>query len=247
MQSPHSRYSVYLLRRKIILTCLLIISVTSSWAQSKMPNMIDHDDKKYYFGLSFTYNSSSFRILKSDYFAENDSVMRINPIRKSGVGVGILGCLRLNNRFDLQFVPMIQLTDRSIVYVNNEYGLEENVEKKYRTESILFHLPLSLKLKSDRMRNFRFYGLAGMKLDWDMNSNARSRKLDEVIKVQPIDFGYELGTGLEFYFSNFILSPEIKLSRGINNINIPVANSQISKSITDLRTYIWMLTFNIKG
>ncbi len=247
MQTSHFWNSVHLLRTKIALAALCLLAGEAGMAQSKIPNMINHDDKAYYLGLSFTFNNSSYRILKSDYFAENDSVMLLDPIRKPGLGLGILGCLKLTNRFDLQFVPMIQLTDRSIVFVDNKYGLEPNEEETYRTESILFHLPLSLKLKSDRMRNFRFYGLAGLKLDWDMSSNARSQKTIEIIKVKPIDFGYEIGAGLEFYFSNFILSPEIKLSRGLADINILEDNSQISKSIEELRTYIWMVTFNIKG
>ncbi len=250
MQTTHSRDSFHILRRQIVLLLIALCMCGAASAQKKkMPHMIDHDQKKRYFGLSFTANSSSYRILKSDYFANHDSVMTLNPIKRPGFGVGLLGVLRLTNRFNLRLVPTIQLADRSIVYVSNEYGAAPNVEKTHRAESILFHIPLSLILKSDRINDFRFYGLAGVKLDWDMNSNARSRKLNEVIKVKPIDLGYEVGAGLEFYFTNFILSPEIKLSRGLSNINIqdPDINSQVSRAIEDLRTYIWMFTINLKG
>ncbi len=250
MQTTHSRYSLHLFCHQVGLLLIALLMSSSLLAQKKkMPHMIDHDKKQYYFGLSFTLNSSSYRILKSDYFAQNDSIMSLNPVKSVGFGVGILGNLRLTNRFDLRMVPKIQLAQRSIKFVNNKYGVEPNTEEVFNAESILFHVPLSLVLKSDRINDFRFYGLAGVKMDWDMNSNARSRKLNEVIKVQPIDLGYELGAGLEFYFTNFILSPEIKLSRGLSNINIqdPDINSQVSRSIDDLRTYIWMFTLNLKG
>lgn len=234
-------------RKIVVLFVLSLFVVTQTQAQkSDIPNMIDHDSKAYYFGLSFTFNTSSFRILKSDYFTAYDSVLSMNPLRRPGMGVGILGSLKLTNRFDLRFVPSIHLADRSIVYVD-KYGPNAYKEQYFKSESILFHLPLSLKLKSDRIKNFRFYALAGFKFDWDMNSNANSRKINNVIKVKNTDFGYELGGGLEFFRSNFILSPEVKLSRGLNNLNIPEDNSQISNSIMDLRSYIWMFSLNLKG
>ncbi len=248
MPTTYLRDSFHLFCRKITLLILGFAFCSSSYAQTKkMPHMIDHDEKKYYFGLSFSGNNSSYRILKSDYFANNDSIMSLNPIKSPGFGVGILGVLRLNKRFVARLLPTIQIADRSIVYVRNLYGFAPNQEQQYKTESILFHIPLSLILQSDRIRDFRFYGLAGVKLDWDMNSNARSRKVNEVIKVEPIDLGYELGAGMEFYFTNFILAPEIKLSRGLSNINIPEPKSQVSNTIEDLRTYIWMFTINLMG
>ncbi len=114
-------------------------------------------------------------------------------------------------------------------------------------ESIYFHLPLQLKFKSDRINNFRFYGMLGGKFDYDLAANARSRRQDEFLKVLPIDLGYELGVGFEFYYPNFIFSPEIKLSQGLMNQIYKDRNLQLTNAVESINTRMIVISIHLEG
>jgi len=109
------------------------------------------------------------------------------------------------------------------------------------------HLPLQLKFKSDRIKNFRFYALLGGKFDYDMASNARSKRSDEFIKISPIDMGYEIGVGFEFYNPSFIFSPEIKLSQGLINQLYKDARLPLSNAIETLYTRMIVISIHLEG
>jgi hypothetical protein len=122
-------------------------------------------------------------------------------------------------------------------------------DKKFTNsfESVMFNLPLEAKFKSDRQENFRFYVCAGAKLDFDFNANARSKRRNDVIKVKAFDYGYNLGLGFEFYYPNFIFSPEIKISNGLGNILMRNDDEPTNRAINGLTTRMILISFHIEG
>ena len=114
-------------------------------------------------------------------------------------------------------------------------------------EAIYMHLPLQLKFKSDRINNFRFYALLGGKFDYDLAANARSRRTDEFLKISPIDYGYEVGVGFEFFNESFIFSPEIKLSQGVNNQLYPDHSLPLTNAIQRLLTRMIVISIHLEG
>lgn len=215
-----------------------------SFAQIKIVNMEDHDSKPYYFGLSFSVNQARYRIRYSDAFANTDTFMSIQPKWGTGFNLGIMGNLRLGKFVDLRMIPSISFAEKRLEY--NEPNSPSAITQK-SIESIYLHLPLQLKFKSDRLHNFRFYGLTGVKFDYDMAANANSRKKDEFLKFKPIDFGYELGFGLEFYYPNFIFSPEIKLSEGMVNQIFIDRSLPLTNAIDQIRTRSIVFTIHLEG
>src|SRR5690606_11616332 len=110
------------------------------------------------------------------------------PRWSPGFNLGLMANLRLSKFIDLRFIPSLSFADKklSMTMIPNDSTSERSIE------SIYMHLPLQLKFKSDRIRNFRFYGMVGGKFDYDLAANARSRRSDEWLKVKPVDLGYEL-------------------------------------------------------
>jgi len=228
------------------LLCLLTAAMLSpgAEAQLKIMNMEDHDAKPYYFGLTFSTNFSQYQVKYSQSFANTDTFMRIQPGTGPGFNLGIMGNLRLNSFVDLRLIPSISFAEKKLSYndpLNNGEYTEKNIE------SILIHLPLQLKFKSDRIHNFRFYGMTGGKFDYDMAANASSRKKDEFLKFKPMDLGYEIGFGLEFYYPNFIFSPEIKLSQGLTNQIYIDRGLQLTNAIDQIRTRTIVISIHIEG
>jgi len=232
------------MRRGNLLFFLFLLFTVPARAQRNPLNMADHDDKKYYFGITFGLNYSTYQVNFSNSFAQNDSIKKIQPYWQPGFNLGLLGNLKITNFIDIRFVPSLEFSEKKLVF---EYGVPNDSTSTRSIESIYMHLPLQLKFKSERIKNFRFYGLLGGKFDYDLAANARSHRPDEFLKVSPIDLGYEIGVGFEFYNPNFIFSPEIKLSQGLLNQLHPDAGLPLSNAIQSLHTRTVIISIHLEG
>ena len=217
----------------------LIIACQPVMAQEKLMNMEEHDSKLYYFGLTFGANMSAFKISNTEYFVQNDTFRSIQPNWGPGFHIGLMGSLRLNKFIDLRFIPGVVFAEKGIQTISRSGIVQEN-----KVESIYGQLPLQLKFKSDRIHNLRFYGKLGGRFDYDMASNARSRRSDEVLRIKSNDLSAEVGFGLEFYYPNFIFSPEIKISQGMLNNHFPDNTIPLSNAIDKINSR--MITFSIQ-
>ncbi len=212
------------------------------YAQQQVPNMPEHDTKWYYFGISFGFNYSSYRISSTQSFADRDTFLKVQPSWGPGFNLGIMGNLRMSKFVDLRFIPSLVFAEKGIKTQNGD-----KEEDQFSIESIYMNLPLQFKFKSDRIHNFRFYGLLGGKLDYDLAANSRSRRQDERLRVRPIDLGAEVGMGFEFYYPNFIFSPEIKISQGFLNSHSPDKDIPLSNTIDRMRTRMIVFSIHLEG
>lgn len=235
-------YSHIVYCRKVIGLFLCLFFSSSLQAQEEGTNMLDHDEKLYYFGIVVGMNNSQYKVFHNELFLQEDSVKTINPIWALGLSAGLAANLRLNKHFTLRLIPNFAIIEKKI-----DYTLKNNTEKNISMESLLLHVPLNVKFCSDRIGNFRFYAMAGGKFDYDFNSNVRSRRNDEVLKIKPVDYGYELGIGFEFYNATFVFTPEIKISNGFGNVQ-KIDNSILtSKYLGVINSRMVMLSFQIGG
>lgn len=209
--------------------------------QGRRMHMEEHDMKPYYFGLNFGYNQAAFRLSHSTDFGRTDTFSNIQARWASGFHLGIMGSLRLSSFVDLRFVPTLLFANKPI------YTVSGGEEETRNIESIYMHLPLQMKFKSDRIGNFRFYGLAGAKFDYDLSANARSRRTDEFIKIRPFDMGAEIGVGFDFFFPNFIFTPEIKISQGLMNAHFKDRELRLSNALDQMQTRMFIISIMLQG
>jgi hypothetical protein len=219
-----------------------VVTVNTSKAQREGMNNADHDDKKYYFGITIGINAAQFKVSQSKYFIDNDTIKGITPLWRPGFQLGIMGNLKLNRYIDIRTIPSFVLREKAV-----RFTTQNDTSYVNSFESVLYSMPFELKFKSDRQTNFRFYVCSGIKLDYDFNSNARSRRSDEIIKVKAFDFGYNLGLGFEFYFPNFIFAPEVKISNGLRNTLERDSEEPTNKAIDRLSTRMLIISFHIQG
>jgi hypothetical protein len=226
----------------IPLVAVLNLLVSRAGAQRHALNMAEHDEKLYYFGITFGFNYSQYKVHYTESFAQTDTVRRASPTWKPGFNLGLMGNLRVNRFIDLRFVPCLVFAEKGF-----KYNMAPDSTADRSIESIYMNLPLQLKFKSERIRNFRFYALLGGKFDYDLSSNARSRRPDEWLKVQPIDFGADVGFGFEFYYPNFIFSPELKISQGFKDQHYRDTHINLSNAIDDLHTRMIVFSIHLEG
>lgn len=227
-----------------VLIIILLSTVTRVTAQNNPINMAEHDDKRYYFGITFASNFSEYRLQYSQSFANTDTFKRIQPMWEPGFNLGLLGNLRLSKFIDLRFVPSLEFTEKRVVF---NMAIPGDSVSDRSMEAINMDLPVQLKFKSDRIKNFRFYGLLGTKFDYDLSSNTQSHRTDQFLKVSPIDAGYEIGVGFEFFNPNFIFSPEIKLSQGLINQIYHDPNLPLTEAIQSLKTRTIVISIHLEG
>src|SRR5690606_14956625 len=125
---------------------------------------------------------------------------------------------------NLRFTPALVFTDRLLDYSYGPTGSSDNYQKK--VQATMVDLPVGIKLKSDRIMNYRAYLIGGMKYSMDIISKKKTNDvgfapLDKLVKNNRSIVSYEVGIGLDLYFEFFKLSPEIKLSNSINSVLTP--------------------------
>jgi hypothetical protein len=209
------------------------------------------DQEDLSFGFSFTYVSSDFKIVKQpnfrNAFFDESGVQIKGPLNSissnstPGFGVGFLTRYRLTEHLEVRTTPSLIFADRTLHY--SYVDPSEDVDKKVQTTSV--DIPLSLKLKSDRLGDFRAYVLGGIKytqaIGSKKNADANLDLSEKLVKNNSGFASYEAGVGCDIYFEFFKLSPEIKISNSIGNILLP-ENHPYSSPISKLGLHTIMFS-----
>jgi hypothetical protein len=240
---------INLVKSSVLMIILLSLAGRSTAQLRDSRNLDNHDDKPYYFGIVLGYNSSHYNITHHPYFLANDTVMSVNSENSGRVHLGILINWQASRRFDVRFYPLnLIFTEKKLVYTQKYPNQGDNSLTQVRkVEGITLSFPLQVRLKSDRIGNFRVYSLAGMKYDYDLASNAGARNADDFVKVKKGDFGVEAGVGFQFFFKYFIFSPEIKISQGLSNVHVRDESLKYSAIIDQMKSRMIMISLQFEG
>ncbi|WP_276363909.1 outer membrane beta-barrel protein [Daejeonella sp. H1SJ63] len=207
----------------------VLLTAQNSFGQENWGGGVDGE--QLHFGFTFQYVASEFKILKTSKWKGTfidpfnglpmiDSEMKSlsSPVTP-GFGLGFVSDLRLGDNANLRFTPGMVFADR---IVNYEYeNAIFNTQK--RVQATLVDLPLGIKLKSDRQKNFRAYVIAGAKYSVDIVSKKKTDDLAlspeaKYLKNNKNTIWYEAGFGLDIYFEFFKMSPEIKFAQSAKSV-----------------------------
>jgi hypothetical protein len=190
-------------------------------------NLPDHDEKSYYFGIVLGRNSSYHKMtFKNELRNPNNSIGTIEssnrPSENSGFQLGLLANLQVSKNLDIRFYPLY------LSFTNQKLSISDTMGRDFNPPSIdlgaiTMSFPLQVRFKSDRINNFRFYTLGGIKYDYTLDF------FNEDFGIRRSDFSLETGIGFQFFFPYFILSPEFKVGYGLNNIYRPTPSEDISQ------------------
>jgi hypothetical protein len=219
----------------------------TSLAQPRDLNQYDHDSKPYYFGITLAGSMARFQTELHSRFLTDDSIYVAEPNNSGGFGLGLLATARLSDRFQLRFNPQLSFTARGIYYKRKFPDSENLTDVTQTIESVIVSFPFQIKLQSDRIGNFRVYMMTGIKGDIDLASNARAKKADDLVKIKKYDYGVELGLGFNFFFESFILSPEIKISNGLNNVHSRDTKLIYSSVFDKIQSRMIVFSIHIEG
>lgn len=176
-----------------------------------------------------------------------DSVYAIETKAQSGFTLGIMANLRIVDILALRFSPGLSFGQRTLNYTMK--GVHDtafyNVAKP--VESTMLEFPISLRLKSARLNDFRFYAEAGVKYTYDLASKEGiDDKGQSLVKIKKHDIAFEVGTGLDIYLRYFKLTPSFKVSWGIPNTLVR-EDQTYSASMNKMYTRMLLFTFYFEG
>lgn len=235
--------------RKIAVAAILLTTVYASNAQRSIElNLPDHDDKPYYFGIILGFNSSHYNITHHPYFLQRDTIRVVESKNSNRIHLGIMANLQLTKHLDLRAYPLnLIFSEKVFGYTQKLPSETSSSYEKQSVESIVMSFPFQVRLKSDRINNFRVYTLAGMKYDFDLASNSGARNSDNIVKVNKTDYGLEGGIGFQFFFPYFILSPEIKFSYGLSNVHSRDESLRYSNVIDKMNSRMILFSLHFEG
>lgn len=236
--------------RKLSLILSLFIVSTATFAQNWGGGI---DDEDWSFGFNFQYISAEYKILKKPnwrspfYEVPNaldpsydpnsgipitSNLNAISSQPSQGFGLGFVMNRMISDNFDIRATPSLIFSDRVVTY---EYEPMESINvgngqtKNFQTvvdrkvQATMFEFPLGIKVKSNRLNNFRVYWLGGAKYSIDIASKKKTfdegeTAVNKFLKNKRNYLSYETGIGFDIYFEYFKMSPEIKLSYSANDL-----------------------------
>lgn len=225
-------------------TLLLFILPLSTFAQNRIHPQWDTESKMH-FGFTIGSCFSNFKWDASNEWYHQDSISKIHMSTYPGFCLGAVSDLHIGRRFNLRLIPTLVLAQRSAYY----QILKTNSNVKKNVETAMIEAPLLFAFHSDRPANARCYVIGGVKYGYDLAADAGSNRnpYNPQLFLQPSNFSYEFGIGLDRFFEYFKFSPEIKLSKGMNNVlsnyNGDVFNSVFEK----FRSNFIFISFYFEG
>jgi hypothetical protein len=184
------------------------------------------DYKLYHFGIAIGMNFQDILLANAGVPTETGEVWFATvPDYSPGFSAGVLGDVFLNRYMNLRFSPMLHFGDKVFQFVEQEGRLS------YRTvvRSNYLTAPLDVKLRSERLNNYRPYVLAGVYAAVDFG-----RKPDEAVFLRPLDYGLTIGLGCDFYLPIIKVAPELRFSFGFPDI---ITHSRTDLTDNSLRKY----------
>lgn len=238
-----------MIRKLSFILSLLMVS-TATFAQNWGGGI---DDEDWSFGFNFQYISAEYKILKKpnwrspfyevpnalDPSYDPNSGIPITPNLNAissapspGFGLGFVMNRMISDNFDIRATPSLIFSDRVVTYeyepmapIDVGNGQTKNFQKVVdkKVQATMFEFPLGIKVKSNRLNNFRVYWLGGAKYSIDIASKKKTfdegeAAVNKFLKNKRNYLSYETGIGFDIYFEYFKMSPEIKLSYSANDL-----------------------------
>jgi hypothetical protein len=232
----------------------------------------DNDDLPYYFGMSIGFSNNYLAFNRANRFLATvntsslvnpNSIIEINPINNLYYNLGLVGTLRLTKHVLLRANPTLLIIGTKNV-IDFKVKSTPNLSQKLNVSSSIIHLPIALKFQSDRYNGFRYnnimrhYLLVGGKFDFDLASNKASKITTPSSGVSALpntypsvlkgtDLGAEIGVGLSFYLRYATISPEIKFSYGLKNLNQMKSNYPLMNTLDKVSSNFVYFTIHIEN
>lgn len=188
--------------KKLFFILVIFCSFSSAIAQKQIIKNIPYIDQRrfhYGFALGINANNIIFEHSNQEWFAECPD---INP----AFCVGLLGDMALTENLSVRCTPMLYFISRNVSFRN--YYSEATISQDLKSCNL--EIPLSLKVATKRLNNYRPYMLLGANISYDL-----SKEKETPIVFNNVDYGIHIALGCDTYLPFFKLCPELRFNLGL--------------------------------
>jgi hypothetical protein len=205
-----------------IFFCALTFSVQAQYYSNKKfanKNNPNYDErKKITYGFLIGLHTSTYQIKYSDKFVTQDfdTVFSIEPNWKRGFVLGFIVNYSAAEYLDFRITPQVGFYEHSLSYIYTENANQLTNEQVIETTMV--EIPILVKYKSVRRGNVRMYMIGGIKPGIEASGKKDLDALTTRLAVKEFNLALEAGFGFDLYYPLFKFSPEIRFSKGVNNL-----------------------------
>lgn len=231
--------------KSICIIMVFLLCVTH--AQGQVTQLGSYDKRPAHYGIQLGITQSKFEFTASTDEQLGELLHGATSYYMPGFLISVLADIRLGNFFSIRCLPGVMLTTRSLEYSWNENTASSHIYEPSRSvESVYGELPIEIKYRALRWKNFRPYMTGGISYGFDFASlrDNRNNTNESIIRLSSTDFRYTTGVGLDFFLRYVKFAIEFKMGFGLSDlkVNDDDIHSQIA---TDLysRTYTICISF----
>lgn len=193
----------------------LFIPLSSFGQQSFQYNLPFSDARWLHYGFSIGLHTSNLQLKYSDKFVspEMDSVHSIMPANAFGFSLGFITDFRLADQLNIRVLPKVSFYEFPVDFNYTDGRIDQQL-----IEATFVEIPILLKYKSERHKNFRVYFVGGVAPGFEVSGKKRKEQSDNRLLTQEFNVNMELGFGIDMYYPLFKFSPEIRFSKGLLNL-----------------------------
>lgn len=228
---------------------VVLVGVTTALS-AQIQNLSNFDKNRIHYGIAVGYIQSKFTVKYTTDSDIRENVQGVTSYYIPGFHLTILGDLRINDYLNLRFTPGIAFMDRDLNYAFSEAYLATShlLDERRTAESVYGDLPIELKMRAMRWRNFRPYLITGAKMGFDFASlkNNKNKNDESIIRLAPVDVSYTAGVGFDFYFTYFKFAIELKMGFGLLELKVP-DDTYYTQSIESIKSRTFTLSITVEG
>lgn len=211
-----------MIKKNVTFFVLFLLTLTHITAQKRKVIQLPNFDKyPLHWGFYLGANQIDYQVKYKNYTDSNnlliDTDYHIKP--QTGFHVGLVGDMRLTENINLRLEPGLISSRAKIIFSssNNPSGIASNEETDI--SATYLHIPLLIKLSTNRLGNIRPFMVAGFSYDHNFSSNEKNEQDNALgqFRMRTSNYMMELGVGMEFYFHYFKFSPSIRGIFAMNN------------------------------
>lgn len=208
-------FHIYWYKIARVLAIAILIPLTSQAQEAFQFNLPFSDSKWLHYGFSIGLHTSSFQLKYSDKFVtpEMDSVHSIMPANAFGFSLGFITDFRLEDQFNIRVLPKVSFYEFPV-----DFNFTDGNIDKQLIEATFVEIPILLKYKSERHKNFRVYFVGGVAPGFEVSGKKRKEQSSNRLLTKEFNINMELGFGIDMYYPLFKFSPEIRFSKGLLNL-----------------------------
>ena len=184
----------------LLAACLAIAPLLAQ--RQSLKNIPYIDQRRLHYGFLLGLDMSDVTFSHSGANAWAAECPSVNP----SFCVGLMGDVALTENLNVRCSPMLHFMSRDVKFRN-----ATTAETRTQTlKSNYISLPVSLKVATHRLNNYRPYMLLGAQLDFDL-----AQEKEQPIVFKRADVGLHVALGCDGYLPFFKFCPELRFNIGL--------------------------------